>query len=284
MDLKTWGSTLRLSYSAWNDHDAPKSGAALAFYTMLSLAPLLILIVAIVGLAFGEKAAESQIANQVRDMVGEEGAKAIQTLIVNARKPSSGVIATVIGLITLLFGASSVFGELRSTLNKIWKAEASNAASIWLIVKERLFSFGMVFAIGFLLLVSLTISAALAAAGKFFSDLLPIAPFVLGIIYFLFSFAAITILFALIYKFVPAAKVAWRDVWVGAIATAFLFTLGKTLIGLYLGKAGIGSAYGAAGSLIVVIVWVYYSAQIFFFGAEFTYAYAHTIGSRSPDS
>jgi membrane protein len=264
-------STLSATFSAWNDHEAPRLAAALSFYTILSLAPLIILVIAIVSLLFGHSAAQEQLISQMRGLVGGEGAKAVQTVIENSKEPASGRFASAIGVITLLVGASGVCAELQSALNKIWEVPAKIGSGIVGLIKTRFFSFAMVLGIGFLLLVSLVISAALAALGKFFGGILPMPALVLELLNFLVSFAGISVLFALIFKFVPDAKVDWKDVWQGAIPTALLFTVGKLLIGLYLGQAGVGSAYGAAGSLIVVVVWVYYSAMIFFFGAEFTH-------------
>jgi len=266
---------LRQTFSEWNEHEAPRLAAALSFYTILSLAPLVILIVAVVALAFGRSSAQEQILNQVQGMVGQEGAATVKTMIENADKPASGTVASIIGLITLLFGASGVFGELRSALDKIWGTKAENASGVVGMIRQKFFSFGMVLSIGFLLLVSLVLSAGLAAAGKFLGGILSVPTVVLTVINVLVSFSAIAVLFALIFKYVPEAKIAWKDVWAGAIGTAVLFTLGKFLIGIYLGKAAVGSAYGAAGSLIVIIVWVYYSSMIFFFGAEFTHVLAH---------
>lgn len=272
---------LKRTFSKWSDDKAPRLGAALAYYTILSLAPLLIVILAILSLAFGSEAAHGQIVWQIEDLVGKQGAEAIQTMIKNAQKPTTGVLASILGIITLFLGASGVFGELRDALNTIWGAKPAGASGLVGIFRERFLSFGMVLAIGFLLLVSLVLSAFLAVLGKYFGGLLPIPEFVLHAANFLFSFAVITAVFALIYKFFPDAKIAWDDVRIGAAATALLFTLGKFLIGLYLGKASIGSAYGAAGSLVIVLVWVYYSAQIFFFGAEFTQVYAREHGSHA---
>jgi membrane protein len=267
-------SILSRTFSSWNDHEAPRLGAALAFYTILSLAPLVILVTAVVALAFGRSAAQDQIISQVGSMIGRDGAEAVRTMIQHADKPSSGALASIIGVITLLFGASGVFGELRSALNKIWDVKPENTSGVMGMIKDRFFSFGMVLAIGFLLLVSLVLSAALAAMGKFFGGLLPVPQMLLSVVNFLVSFVAIAVLFALIFKYVPDTKIAWNQVWVGSFATALLFAIGKSLIGLYLGKAAVGSAYGAAGSLIVIIVWVYYSSQIFFFGAELTHVRA----------
>ncbi len=274
MKLRNVWPFLKETASNWDKHEAPRLGAALAFYTILSLAPLMILVIAVVSLAFGHSTAQDQILSQVQSMIGEEGATAVKTMIEHAQKPSTGTLASVIGIITLLFGASGVFGELRSALNIIWEVKPGNSSGVVSLIKQRFFSFGMVFAIGFLLLVSLVISAVLAAIGKFFGGVLPIPVPLLAAINFTVSFLGISILFSLIFKYVPETKIEWKDVWLGAAATAFLFTVGKFLIGIYLGKAAVGSSYGAAGSLVVVIVWVYYSAMIFFFGAEFTHVIA----------
>ncbi len=259
------------TYKCWDAHEAPRLGASLAFYTILSLSPLVILTVAIVALAFGKTNAQSQIIGQVQGMIGAEGGQAVEQMLQHAQKPSSGITASVVAIITLFFGASGVFGELRSALNKIWEAKPAATAGLMGMIRQRFFSFGMVLSIGFLLMVSLVLSAGLAAVGKFAGGLLPLPEFVLTALNLLISFLGIAGLFAVIFRFVPETRTPWRDVLYGGLATAFFFTLGKSLIGLYLGKAGVGSAYGAAGSLIVVIVWVYYSAQIFFFGAEFTH-------------
>ncbi len=276
---QTW-PLLKETFAKWNEHDAPRLGASLAFYTILSIAPLLIIVIAIVSLVFGHEAAQDQITNQLHDLIGQSGADAAKTMLTNSHKASSGIFATAVGVITLLLGASGVCGELREALNKMWDAKPAGGSGFMGMIKEKSFALGMVLAIGFLLLVSLVVSAVLAAVGKFAGGLLPIPPFVFEILNFLVSFGVITLLFALIYKYVPDVKIEWHNVWIGASATALLFTLGKFLIGLYIGKAGVGSAYGAAGSLVAVIVWVYYSAQIFFFGAQFTQVYAHT---QKPD-
>ena len=259
-------------------------GAALAFYGVLSLAPLVILVVGICALAFGTAGAQAQLLEQFRAMVGGEGAHAIEAVLTSAQKPATGVLASVVGLMTLLLGASGVFIELRAALNKLWDAESASVASgIWSFVKDRFLSVGMVLAIGFLLLVSLSISAALGAAGKYFASLGFLPPVVWELVNFLISLGVVAALFALILRFVPNIRLPWRDIGLGAVLTAVLFTIGKTAIGIYLGKAGVGSAYGAAGSLVVLIVWVYYSAQIFFFGAVFTrvYAQAHRCQPKS---
>ncbi|MCU1234559.1 MAG: putative ribonuclease [Candidatus Solibacter sp.] len=270
MRAKNLWSIFRKTIAAWNEHEAPTLGAALAFYTLLSLAPLLIIVVAITAMALGHSSAQDQIIAQAQGMIGEEGANAIRGMITHSQKPASGGVASVLGVLTLLFGASGVFAELRGALNKMWDVKPAPGGGFRETVKERLFSFGMVLAVGFLLLVSLVVSAWLAMLGKFFGGILPVPEFVLNVVNFVVSLAGIAVLFALIYKYVPQRKIEWRDVWGGAFATAFFFTVGKFLIGLYLGKAAVGSPYGAAGSLVVVIVWVYYSAMIFLFGAEFT--------------
>ena len=266
---KVW-FLLRRAFTAWNDHDAPELGAALAFYTLLSLAPLLILVVAVVSIGVGHSAAEGHIIDQVQDMAGDTAADAVRGMLRTKNKPAANTLAAVVGMITLLFGASGVFVELRTALNKMWDVKRKETSGLWGLCKERLFSFGMVLAVGFLLLVSLVVSATLAALGKFGGSFLPAPPSVMTAINLVVSVLAISALFALIYKYVPDTHVQWREVWVGAVATGVFFTLGKYLIGLYIGKASIGSAYGAAGSLVVLIVWVYYSSLVFLFGAELT--------------
>jgi len=274
MNLKGLSDLFRRSFQDWNDHNAPRLGAALAFYTILSISPLVILVLAIASLVFDRSSAQTHLLDQTQSLIGPEGRDAIQTMLTSGQKATAGVFATLIGLATLLFGASGVFGELRSALNTIWDFTPRASSGIWGMLRERVFSFGMVFSVGFVLLVSLIASAGLAAATKFFSSLLPVPSVVLALVNFLVSFLGIAILFGLILKYVPETKVSWSEVRIGAIATALLFTIGKSLLGLYLGKASPGSAYGAAGSLVVMVIWIYYSAQIFFFGAEFTHVYA----------
>ena len=267
--------------SSWDKINAPRLGAALAFYTMLSVAPLIVVCVAIAGLIFGPEAAQGHIGYQVQAVVGAEGGKALQALLENAYKPAQGVTAALVGFLTLLFGASGVFGELRDSLNTVWGRPTNSAASLIGMIQYRFVSFAMVLGIGFLLLVSLVLSAALSAAGKFFQNYLPLPEPVLQFGSLIVSFLAVTLLFALMYKVVPDAHIEWQDVAIGAAVTSLLFSIGKTLIGLYLGKASVGSAYGAAGSVVVFMVWVYYSAQIFFLGAQFTRVFAERHGSRA---
>ena len=268
----------------WVNDKAPRLGASLAFYTLLSLAPLLVVIVAVAALVYGQEAARGQLVWQIQGLVGADGARAIQGLVQGAYKPGTGVIATLLGFLTLAFGASSVVVELRDALNTIWHVprdrDNTGLSSIFRLVKERFYSFAMILGVGFLLLVSLVLNAWIAAMGKFFASALPTPEPLLHVATFLISFLVITFLFAAIYKMLPAVRLQWSDVAVGASVTSLLFTIGKQLIGLYLGKTTFGSTYGAAGSLVIVLVWVYYSAQLFFFGAEFTKVYTKTFGSQ----
>src|SRR5579872_2509928 len=255
------------SFSEWSRQKGSRLGASLAFYTLLSLTPLLLVAVSIGGLVFGHQIAESQIVEQIEGLTGPQGARGIQALLTGAQNTSHGILATIAGLLTLLFGASGVLLELRDALNTIWEIpqrERPMLRSLIQIVKERLFSFALVLAIGFLLLVSLLVNAWIAAAGAYFSELLPMPEPVLEVLSVVVSFAVITGLFAAIYKVLPDAGLEWRDVLLGAAVTSFLFTIGKFLIGLYLGKASYASTYGAAASVVILIVWVYYSGQVFF--------------------
>jgi membrane protein len=258
----------------WIAHEGARLAASLSLYTLLSLAPLVILTIALTSFAFGRPAAQQAILSEVSNLVGEEGARAVQAVITYGNTPRGANGASIIGILILLFGASSVFGELQSALNKIWEVRSSSRSGLGGWIRSRLFSFAMVLAIGFLSLVSLIASAALTTFGTYFSGTLPAPAWILHLVDALISFLVITALIAAILKYVPDVAIRWGDVWVGAAVTAALFTLGKAAIGLYLGTAAIGSAYGAAGSLVVVIVWVYYSAMIFYFGAEFTRAHA----------
>jgi membrane protein len=275
MNFKGLKTLFSCAYDDWNKHNAPRMGAALAFYTIASISPLVILVLGIVSLVFNKNAAEAHLLDDVQSLIGPQAREAIRTVLVNGHKSFSGsIFSTVAGVVVLFLGASGVFQELRSGLNNIWGADAKVMAGIWGMLRERVLSFGMVLSLGFVLLVSLLISAALSAIGTYFSGLLPIPPWLLETLNFVISFAGIALLFAAILKFVPAAAVDWRDVRVGAVVTALLFTLGKWALGIYLGKASPGSAFGAAGSLVVLVSWVYYSAQIFYFGAEFTHVHA----------
>jgi membrane protein len=280
MSAKQGFQILKETYGKWSDHHAPRLGASVAFYSILSFAPLLVLITAVIALVFGHESAQGALVNQARELIGARGAETVQTLLKNAQKPTSGLFASVVAFVTLLLGASGVFTELQDALNVIWDVKGQTASGFVGMIKQRLFSFGMVLSVGFLLLVSLILSAGLAYIGRSFGQLVPMPPFILQAINFLVSFAVISVLFALMFKYVPAAKIPWRDVIVGAVGTALLFTIGKQLLGLYLGKASVGSTYGAAGSFVAVVVWIYYSAQIFFFGAEFTRVRAEAHGAK----
>lgn len=266
--------SFRDAWSGWLKHNAPRLGAALAYYAVLSLAPALIVGVAICGLVFGPQAVRGQVYWEVKDVVGSQIAEIVETLLKSAYRPGVGILATTLSFITMLVGASGVFIELRDTLNYIWDAPEKNDQGIRSLIRDRILSFAMVIGAGLLLTASLAVSAVLQAAGSYSSQYLSVPNSVLELSNFVATFAVTSFLFALIYRVIPEVRVDWRDVAIGGILTALLFSVGKALIGLYLGKAGVGSAYGAAGSLVVLLVWVYYSAQIFLFGAEFTYAYS----------
>jgi membrane protein len=256
-------------------------GAALAYYTLFSIAPLLLIVIGLAGLVFGGDAARGEIFGQLRGLMGDEGAAAVERLLQAADKPEGSAIATVTGTAMLLLGAMTVFGELQNALDRIWRAPARKKASGWWnLLRSRLLSFGMILGVAFLLMVSLVMSALVAALGKLWGPAVQDWETIAHLIDILVSFGSVTVLFAMIYKLIPRVRIRWRDVWVGSAVTAALFALGKVLIGLYLGKSTVASAFGAAGSLVVMMVWVYYSAQIFLLGAEFTWIYAHTYGSR----
>ncbi len=277
--LKTIFSLLRTTFQEWNEDKAPRLAAALAYYTAFSIAPLLIVAISIAGLVFGEEAVQGRIRYQIDGLVGSQAAGAIQEMLVNFNRPEAGTIATIIGLITLLLGAAGLFGQLQDALNTIWEVAPKPGGGILTMLRQRFISFTMVLGIGFLLMVSLVISALVTVIGDVFARYVPGQDFLLQAINFIISFAIITLLFALIYKILPDVKIAWRDVWLGAAVTSLLFVIGKLLIGLYLGNSTIGSAYGAAGSFVVLLVWIYYSAQVLLFGAEFTQVYARQHGS-----
>ena len=271
------------SFDEWSRQKAPRLGASLAFYTLLSLAPLLIVVVSVVSLVFGQSAAQHGIVHQVRMLVGPQGALATEALLEGSRNATHGVIATAVGLLTLLFGASGVLIELRDALNTIWEVPTSPAGRLNRItgfVKERLLSFAIVLSMGFLLVVSLAVSAWIAALGALSASVFPAEEAVLHVLNFLISFGVITGVFAAIYKIMPDVRIEWHDVIPGGAATSLLFAIGKLLLGLYLGKASFASTYGAAASLVVLVVWVYYSGQIFFMGAELTKLFANRYGSQ----
>ena len=281
MDVKQAWGLVKGAASSWVDDYAPSMGAALAYYTTFSIAPLLLIVISIAGLVFGQDAARGEILLQLRGMMGEDGARAVEGLLQSVSKPEQSATATLIGAIVLLLGATTVFAELQSALDRIWRAPIEKKTSgLWNMLRSRLLSFGMILGIGFLLMVSLVASAAIAALGKWWGPMFEGWDVLAAAVDFIVSFAMLTVLFAMIYKLMPRVHIRWRDVWVGAAVTALLFDIGKMLIGLYIGRSSVASAFGAAGSLVVVLMWVYYSAQIFLLGAEFTWVYAHTFGSR----
>ena len=268
---------------SWLADYVPSMGAALAYYTMFSLAPLLLIVVSVAGLVFGEDAARGEIAAQLSALMGERSAAAVQDFLTSVKQPDQDASFSLLGVLLLIAGATTVFGELQDALDRIWRVPPSIARSGWItLLRTRLLSFGMVLAIGFLLVVSLVASTALALLGRWGAPLfqgwyaLAASANALG------SLVLVAAMFALIYKVMPRACVQWRDVWIGAVFTAALFILGKFAIGWYVGQSGVASGFGAAGSLLVVLLWVYYSAQIFLIGAEFTWVYANTYGSRRP--
>jgi membrane protein len=270
---------LRCAASEWMAHRASSKGAALAFYTLFSMAPILVLVIAIAGFFYGAEAAQGQLLNELRGLVGAQGAQTIQAVLASARNKESGMTATVVATVLLLVGATSVFAELKDSLDEIWDVPPPADASLWDTIRTRLLSFGLILVLGFLLLVSLVISAALAVLEHYFSGMWQTATVVLGWVASLISFLVIATLFGVIYKLLPRIKLSWHDVAIGALGTAAMFTLGKYAIGLYIGNSGVASSFGAAGSLIALLLWVYYSAQIFFLGAEFTRQYALQLGS-----
>lgn len=268
------GATVR----DWYEDRAQRLGAALAYYMIFALAPGLIIVIAVAGLLLGRDA-EVRIVGQIRELIGEQGAIAIEATIRSARTETLGVTGTALALIPLVFGLWGVFGELQDGLNTIWGVAPRPGRRMIDIVKERFWSFAMVVGIGFVLLVSLVMSAWLVAVGTYFGQLLPAPAAALEALNFVISFAVITILFAMTFKLLPAVTIAWRDVWLGAAVTSLLFTVGKFVIGFYLGKSAVASAYGAAGSLVIIVVWVYYTAQILLLGAEFTKVWTKRRGS-----
>jgi membrane protein len=278
-----WRDGLELAkgtFRAWSDDKAPRMGAALSYYTIFSLAPLLVVVIAVVGLVFGEEAVRGRIVEQLSGLVGHEGAKLVETMIARVSEPRAGIIATVLGLATLLLGATAVLMELHDDLNTVWKVVPGPGRGWKGVLRDRLLSFGVVLAFGFLLLVSLVLSAGLSAVGAQLSDRLPGWVILAYVANYGISLLVVTLLMATIFVVLPEVKLAWRDVWIGSFVTAVLFHLGKLGIGLYLGKASVGSPFGAAGSLAVLLVWIYYTSQVFLFGAEFTRVYVTRFGRR----
>jgi membrane protein len=280
MKRKSLWQIFKDASTQWIEDEPFQLAAALSYYTLFSLAPLLIIVIAIAGFAFGHEAAQNRIVETLQGLIGEDSAQAIQAMIQNAsNKPKSGVVSTAIGVGALLFGAGGVVGQLQTSLNTIWGVAPKPGQGVWGFVRQRFVSFAMVLGIGFLLLVSLAVSAFASGLTKVMGDVLGATAFLAHALDLLVSFVFVTALFAMIYKYLPDVLIQWRDVWAGAVATSFLFTIGKILIGIYLGTSGVASTYGAAGSLITVLLWVYYSSLIFFLGAELTQVYAREYGS-----
>ncbi|MEA3188055.1 MAG: rane protein [Chthoniobacter sp.] len=278
--MKTFVKLLKETCHEFSKDKAMRMAAALAYYTIFSVTPLLLIAIGIAARVLGAKGATEQIFEQLRGLLGDAGAVGIQTMVESANRPTGSIVAVLIGSVMLLFGASGVFAELQDSLNTIWKAPTPPSSGLWSLIKNRFLSFSMVFGIGFLLLVSLLISAGIAALGTILQGAVPGFETAAQLANFLISIVIIAVLFAMLFKLLPDTPIGWRDVWIGAFATSAMFTIGKFLLGLYLGRSAVVSSYGAAGSLIVVLSWVYYSSLILLFGAEFTEVYSRHHGTR----
>lgn len=276
--LKQIWPILKETGSGWDDDNVSRLAASLAYYTLLSIAPLIVLAVAVTGLAFGQDAAREHIAGELAGVVGAGAGEAVQSIAENAKTPGSGIFSVCVGIAVLLFGASGVFGELQSALNTVWSVAPKPGRGIWGLIKDRFFSFTLVLGVAFLLLVSLVLTAALSWVGTFFEQRLPGGAAVWQVLNFSISLGVVAALFALMFKKLPDAQIRWQDAWIGGAVTAALFTLGKFALGLYLGSAGVSSAYGAAGSIVALVIWVYYSSQVLLIGAEFTEVFARFSG------
>jgi membrane protein len=276
--MPAWVTPLRETVSKWSEHKDARLGAALAYYSVFSLGPLILITIAIAGLVFGAEAVQGQVLGTLKGLLGDTGTQAIEAMLKGADRPREGMVATVIGIGTLVFAAIGVVVQLKDALNTVWEVETTPGSGAWRFVRSYILSLAGVLALGFLLLTSMLLTAALAAAGKYVAAYLPEAT--LQVAGFAASFAVISLLFAMMFKWLPDTKVEWRDVWLGAVLTAALFEVGKFLIGLYIGKQGLESTYGAAASIIVVLIWVYYTAQLVLMGAEFTNVYARCYGSQ----
>ena len=283
--LKEWWTLAKKSVTAWSDDYAPSMGAALSYYSVFSMAPLLLLVISIAGLIFGQEASRGQLFGTLQSMMGADAAKAIQDMLAAMAKPAHGITGTAISLGLLVLGATTVFGELQDALDRIWRApERSKKGGLWGMLRARMLSFGMILGIAFLLMVSLVATAAVSALGKWWGGFFGEWEILLQVVNAVAGFLITAVGFGLIYKFMPRVRVQWSDVMWGAVVTSLLFSAGKFLIGLYIGKTGVASGFGAAGSVAIVFVWVYYSAQIFLLGAEFTWVYAENFGSRKQAS
>ncbi len=277
----SWWQVIKTTVTDWQEDKATRLAAALAYYTLFSIAPLLLVVTAVAGFAFGDEAVSGQLDQQLQSFMGEDGAAVVEEMVARARKPASGIAASLIGMGLLVWGATGVFSELKDALNTIWEVEPQPNRGWMATIKDRLLSFAMVLSVGFLLLVSLVVSTALSAAEGVMGNLIPGPDILVHLANGLVSLVVIAVLFALIFRYLPDVHVPWRHVWLGALVTAILFTAGKFLFGLYLGRGAIGTTYGAAGSVVVVLLWAYYSSLILFLGAEFTQAHARAFGSRA---
>lgn len=271
-------------FRGWSRHHAPQIAAALAFFTVFSLAPVLFIVIAVAGFFYGERLVQEELIEQIAELIGEEGARQVQVVIQNASAPQRGIIASLIGFGLMIIGATAVFKQLKDAMNIVWSVERAEGRVLWRTLKDRLFSLAMVLCVAFLLLVSLVLSAIIAAVSEWVDDVLPATIDTLRYTNMGVSFVVITVLFAAIFKVLPDIRIRWKDVLPGAALTALLFSIGKGVVGAYLGRSGAASVYGAAGSIVVILMWVYYSAMIFLFGAEFTHAWARRFGSLSPAS
>ncbi len=276
--MSRWWSPLQETGNRWLEHKDARLGAALAYYSIFSLGPLIVIAIAVAGLVFGDEAVQAQVFGALHRLLGDIVTQAIDAMLKGANRPREGLFATLLGVGTLVFAAVGVVVQLKDALNTVWEVETPPGSGIWRFVRTYIWSLAGVLSVGFLLLVSMLLTAALSALGKYIAPYLPEAT--LQIAGFLASFAVIAVLFAMMFKWLPDTPIAWRDVWLGAILTAALFEVGKFLIGLYIGKQGLESTYGAAASIVVVLIWVYYSAQLILMGAEFTNVYARRYGSR----
>jgi membrane protein len=272
-----WWTVAKEAATSWSGHKDARQGAALAYYSVFSLGPIIVIAIAIAGFFFGHDAVTSQVTASLKNMLGDTGAKAIEAMLAGANRPKEGALATVLGIGALLFAAIGVVVQLKDALNVVWEVEESEESGVWHFARNYVLSFAAVLALGFLLLVSLLVTAALAAAGKFVAPYLPEGA--LHVVSTLVSFAVVAVLFAMMFKWLPDVSVDWRDVWLGALLTALFFEVGKAAIGFYIGKQGLESTYGAAASIVVILIWVYYTSQIILMGAEITHAYAKHNGS-----
>jgi membrane protein len=271
---------LKETFAEWKEDDALQWGAALAYYSIFSIAPLLLITISVAGMVFGREAVEGRLVEEIAGVVGPQAAEAIQSMVANASRSGSGVWGTIVGVLLMLLGASGAFGHLQKSLNHLWNVEPRPDAGWRLMVRQRIAALGMVLVVALLLLIALVLSAAVSAIGSYAEQLLPMPAWALAAIDFVVALLVVTLLFAAIYKVLPDVEIGWREVWVGAAVTAFLFGLGKLAIGFYLGRSSVASSYGAAGSLVVLLVWIFYSSQLVFFGAELTQVWARRKGHR----